>query len=134
MGYIVAHCVVALFSVRYWPFTDYPMFNDPIYSDDEIFVYKYYGINVQGHKVELPRNFLKGFGIGELNITNLYLAGKKAQFEDVIKDWLNSEGKKIEIESVQFVKVEVKRPIQKNLQDSLIYSEIINITKAKGSD
>ncbi|MCB9072485.1 MAG: hypothetical protein H6623_02595 [Bdellovibrionaceae bacterium] len=54
--YIVLHLCIAFFGVRYWPFTDYPMFGQAFKKHEEIAAHKLRGVGYDNSTFWLPRS------------------------------------------------------------------------------
>lgn len=112
-AYVAVHLTVALFSIRFWPFTDYPMFSDPVYRDDEISVYRYYAVKDDGSTTRLKRVFANGYGFGELNLSKLLREGDRASAKSILSTWWSSQQNRDEIAAVRVTKVTAHRPDEK---------------------
>lgn len=85
------------------------MFADPVYVQDEIFVYRYIAVDNEGRESWLQRSFLPSYGLGELNLTQLYFSGNHREFERLIRSWIEQQAEE-KIVMVKLVKVEVDIP------------------------
>ena len=70
-AYLVLQLAVALFSFRYWPLTDYPMFSAVYDQLTPIESYRLQGITKDGRKEWLPRGATGYLGHSDFKLSSL---------------------------------------------------------------
>ena len=124
-GYLAIHLAVAFFSIRIWPFTDYPMFSDAIGKDHEILVYRYAMVTRHGSQELLGRSFANCFGVGELNVTALIQRGETGALKEVFRRWLAEQAEPSRVAEILVIRVKTNWPFEANDRELRIYEDVV---------
>jgi hypothetical protein len=107
--YVVLHLIVAIFSIRVWPFTDYPMFADVFYKDSPLATIRYRLILIDGKSQPMPRSFAHGFSVNEKNLTKLFRDGNLDAVKRIFSQWLREHKDPVQVKEIHVVKVSAQR-------------------------
>ena len=73
-AYILLQLAVAIFSIRYWPLTDYPMFSAVYDKFAQVESYRLQGVTEDGRREWLPRSITGNLGHSDFKLNLLIRA------------------------------------------------------------
>lgn len=89
--YLVLQVMVALFSFRYWPFTDYPMFSIVHRRFEKIESFRLLGVKFDGTEEWLHRGMTSNFGHADFKIRTNLMQGDVGRARVLLIEHLKSK-------------------------------------------
>ncbi len=89
-AYILLQLAVAIFAIRYWPLTDYPMFSNVHRRFEEIESFRLRGVKFDGTEEWLHRGMTSNFGHADFKIRTNLTQGDVGRARELVVEHLKS--------------------------------------------